>query len=141
MAVVGILTFEDVEELDFVGPLEVFGIASRMGADCRVMLASVDGQPVRCRNGLRIVPDCSMNELPELSILVVPGGLGARTHARTNPGIRELVQRQKGVVASVCSGAVILAEAGVLDGRAATTHHSSIGVLRRFATISVREQA
>lgn len=93
---------------------------------------------MRARNGLNIIPDCSFDDLPNLSILVVPGGLGARTHALANPRILQLVRNQSGQVASVCTGALILAEAGVLDNHAATTHHTALDMLRRYRNISVR---
>ncbi len=138
MDIIGILVFQDVEELDFVGPLEVFGTAARLGAECRLTVTSEDGKPVRARNGLHIIPDCSFDDLPRLSILVVPGGLGARTHALANPRILQLVRSQTGQVASVCTGALILAEAGVLEGHAATTHHAALDKLRRYRNISVQ---
>ena len=135
---IGILVFNDVEELDFVGPLEVFGTAARLGAKCQVTITSEDGKPVRARNGLNIIPDCSFDDLPNLSILVVPGGLGARTHALANPRILQLVRNQSGQVASVCTGALILAEAGVLDNHAATTHHTALDMLRQYQKVSVQ---
>ena len=138
MQVIGILVFRDVEELDFVGPLEVFGTAARLGADCQVTISSEDGKPVRARNGLNIIPDCSFDNLPDLAILVVPGGLGARTHALANPRILQLVRNQTGLVASICTGALILAEAGVLENQPATTHHTALDMLRRYHNVSVR---
>lgn len=138
MDTIGILVFQDVEELDFVGPLEVFGTAARLGVDCRVTITSEDGKPLRARNGLNVIPDCGFDDLPRLSILVVPGGLGARTHALTNPRILQLVRNHTGLVASVCTGALILAEAGVLENHGATTHHTALDALCRYANVSVR---
>lgn len=136
---IGILVFEDVEELDFVGPLEVFGTAVRLGADCEVTITSPDGKPIRARNGLQIIPNCSFDTLPQLDILIVPGGLGARTHALANPQIFQLVRTHRGQIASVCTGALILAEAGILEHHSATTHHSALDILRRYANISVQD--
>src|SRR5438128_3111328 len=85
--VIGILLFDDVEELDFVGPLEVFGMAARHGADCRTALIAAEPKEIRCRYGMRVLPDFSFENGPTLDILIVPGGLGARTHARQNPRI------------------------------------------------------
>src|SRR5205807_4209067 len=59
-------------------------------------------------HGLQVVPDCILQEAPALDLLIVPGGLGARTHARENPQILEFVRRQRGTVVSVCTGALIL---------------------------------
>jgi transcriptional regulator GlxA family with amidase domain len=134
---IGILVFEDVEELDFVGPLEVFGMAARFGADCQVTIISDDGKPVRARNSLQIIPRCSFDNLPQLAILIVPGGLGARTHALRNPRILEVVRNHTGQIAAICTGALILAEAGLLQNHAATTHHDALDMLRQYANISV----
>ena len=139
MKTIGILIFEDVEELDFVGPLEVFGMAARHGADCRTLLMATERIEVRCRYGMRVVPEVTLAESPLLDLLIVPGGLGARTHARQNPKILDFVRRQEGMVASVCTGALILATAGLLDGRSATTHHNAFDLLREYPQIDVRE--
>lgn len=138
MEAIGILVFNDVEELDFVGPLEVFSTAARLGADCQITITSEDGKLVRARNGLHIIPDCSFHDVPHLAILIVPGGLGARTHALANPRILQLVRNHTGLLASVCTGALILAEAGVLEGHAATTHHTALDILCRYPKVSVR---
>jgi len=138
MKTVGILLFDDAEELDFVGPLEVFGTAARFGADCEILIVAENTAPIRARNGLKIVPNCTFESAPLLSILIVPGGLGARTHARQNERILRFVRAQKGLVASVCTGALILAEAGLLTGLAATTHHSAFDVLEQYPSVSVR---
>ena len=139
MKTIGILVFDDVEELDFVGPLEVFGMAARHGADCRIVLIGVERKEVRCRYGLRVLPDAAIDEAPQLDTLIVPGGLGARTHARANPAVLAFVKNQKGFVASVCTGALILANAGLLDGLSATTHHNSLQLLRESPNVDVRE--
>ena len=137
MKTIGILVFEDVEELDFVGPLEVFGMAAQFGADCQTLVIAPRPGDVRCRHGLRVLPDRTLDEAPALDLLIVPGGLGARTHARANARILEFVREQKGTVASVCTGALILAAAGILDGLSATTHHSSLDLLRESEQITI----
>lgn len=137
MMTIGILVFNDVEELDFVGPLEVFGQAQQLGAPCRVLLVASDEQELRCRYGLRLRPDASLTACSGLDLLVVPGGPGARTHARANPAILEFIRRQPGAVASVCTGALILAAAGVLAGHRATTHWSALDLLRATAGVQV----
>lgn len=133
----GILVFEDVEELDFVGPLEVFGMAARFGAECQTLVLAERWEPVRCRHGLRVTPEATMDDAPHLDILIVPGGLGARTHARENPSILRFIQAQTGYIASVCTGALILSSAGRLDGRTATTHHAAADLLRQNPRVDV----
>ena len=135
----GILVFDDVEELDLVGPLEVFGMAKRFRGRGEVLIIAESSMEIRCRYGLRVRPTCSISECRELDVLIVPGGLGARTHARKNPNILEFVCRQQGIIASVCTGALILAAAGVLKDLDATTHHSSIGKLREYTDVRVHE--
>lgn len=139
MKTIGILIFDDVEELDFVGPLEVFGMAARHGAECRTLLIAQERKEVRCRYGIRVVAEFTFDDSPPLDLLIVPGGLGARTHARSNPRILDFVRRQQGMVASVCTGALILASAGLLDGLTATTHHTSYDLLREHPKVDVRE--
>jgi len=136
---VGILVFDDVEELDFVGPLEVFGAAAVAGADCEVLTVAPHATAVTCRHGLRMIPGYTFEDVPALDVLIVPGGLGARTHARGNPHILEFVRKHSGFLASVCTGSLILAAAGILDGQEATTHHSAFDALRAFRQIKVRE--
>ena len=74
MKTIGILVFDEVEELDFVGPLEVFGMAARFGADCETLVIAPQPEYVRCRHGLQVVPDCILQEAPALDLLIVPSG-------------------------------------------------------------------
>ena len=129
---IGILVFEEAEELDFVGPYEVFGMAAEFGEPCRAVVIAETDAAVRCAHGLRVLPDCTIENAPHLDLLIVPGGRGARLHARNNPKILEFVRQQKGAVASVCTGAMVLAAAGVLDGMEATTHCAHYDQLREF---------
>src|SRR6476646_9359538 len=124
MQTIGILIFDDVEELDFVGPLEVFGMAARLGADCRILLVAEHAGPIRCRYALRTEPDVSFETCPSLDLLLVPGGPGASGAARNSPSTLDFIRKHTGPLASVCTGALVLAAAGVLAGRHATTHYS-----------------
>jgi transcriptional regulator GlxA family with amidase domain len=126
---IGILVFDDVEELDFVGPLEVFGVAAQVGADCRVVILAENLEPVRCTHGLRVLPERTFDQAGALDFLIVPGDAGARLAAAKNPRILKFIQAQRGFVASVCTGAFVLAAAGVLQGLAVTTHHQFFDAL------------
>lgn len=136
---VGFLVFDQMDELDFVGPLEVFGMAARFGADCQTLIVAEELKLIRGRHDVNVMPQHTLADCPHLDLLFVPGGLGARTHARTNARILDFIRRQTGIVASVCTGALILAAAGVLNGLPATTHHSSYNLLREYEGVQVRE--
>jgi transcriptional regulator GlxA family with amidase domain len=138
--------FNGVQSLDVTGPLEVFAGANSWrdahghGPLYDIRTASLDGQTVRTSSGLRLAPDEDLrgNGDPDLDVLVVPGGDGARY------GDPELVRwlrtygRRARHLVSVCTGAFLLAEAGLLVGRRVTTHWAYCGVLAaRFADISV----
>lgn len=134
---VGVVMFGDVEVLDFAGPYEVLKGArldekTRWEVDSPFdvrLVAQTD--VVRCHGGMKVVMDHRLDDCPPLDWLVVPGGWGTRREAgnATLVGwIRER-SRQAALTASVCTGARLLAAAGVLDGRRATTHWNSLGWL------------
>ena len=139
----GILLFDEVEVLDFAGPYEVCSGTSDPSGRPYVRVVTV-GTPdlIRCRGGLRVRPDHSIEECPPLDALIVPGGPGAdeRTpiqDALILPFLRERAGTTA-TVASVCTGAFLLGRAGLLDGRRATTHSSALEALRKeFPTVEV----
>jgi transcriptional regulator GlxA family with amidase domain len=135
---IGILVFDDVEELDFVGPLEVFGMVS-CANQLEILIVAETVKEVRCHYGLRVMPSHALAECPQLDLLIVPGGPGARKHARENPAILNFVKRQQGYLASVCTGALVLAAAGVLKNEGATTHHKRLDILREYEGVAVDE--
>ena len=135
---VGILVFDDVEVLDFCGPFEVFAAAGRpAGPDTadgpfRVSLIAERPGSVRCRGGLRALPDYTLADHPPLDILVVPGGWGTRREVDNAPLLDWIaaVDRTTILTLSVCTGAFLLAARDLLDGRPATTHWASVDRLR-----------
>lgn len=136
---VGILVFDDVEELDFVGPWEILSCVNKILPDSLEMRLVGASSPIRAYNGLRITPDLSTGDCPQLDVLVVPGGSGRREQAR-NESTLDFVRRQYpglSFLASVCTGSFILAEAGLLQGRPATTHESALDELGEYADIHV----
>ncbi len=143
MKYVAILLFDGAEELDFAGPLEVFGVASRLKPD--TMHAFTVGAPdgeVQCVNGLIVRPQHSFQSCPNFDILVVPGGQGSRRemkNADTLAFVRKAATSCE-LVASVCTGALILASAGLLDGKRATTHWAALDELKHFPRVIVDHQ-
>lgn len=143
---VAVLIFDDVEVMDFAGPFEVFGVAGRRGGDglFRVHTVAQDRKPVAARNGLSINPSYGFSDCPQADILVVPGGFGTRRE-RGNPVLLDFIAGQAvkaECVLSVCTGALLLGRAGLLDRLEATTHHGALDELRVDApTAIVRDHA
>ena len=147
---VGILVFDDVEVLDFAGPFEVFsrtrstpGLESRRSEDTApfsVFTVAPRPGPVVATGGLKIVPHHDFTTAPPIDVLVVPGGFGTRPllhDAEVLAWLRRTAAAAQRVT-SVCTGALLLAQAGLLTGRRATTHWSSLDRLAGMdATIRV----
>lgn len=132
-----ILLFDDVEVLDFAGPFEVFSVTDELSDYQRLNVYTVarESRPVITRNGLSINPAYSIANAPEPRILIVPGGDGTRAVLGQTEIISWLVQcaHQSEKVLSVCSGALLLAKAGLLKGLKATTHHQVFDTLESMA--------
>jgi transcriptional regulator GlxA family with amidase domain len=129
----GVLIFNDAEELDFVGPWEVFTMARQhFKADDRVVTIAETREPVRAAKGLRVLPDHTFADAPELDVVLVPGGIGTRREVG-NPVLIDWL-RKAGArckwVTSVCTGALLLHEAGFAEGRRVTTHWGFVASLR-----------
>ncbi|WP_433204724.1 DJ-1/PfpI family protein [Dactylosporangium sp. CS-047395] len=135
-----IAIFEGVQSLDVTGPLEVLaGANAAAGSEqYRVWIASIDGRPVRTSSGLQILPDGELAAAGPADLLIVPGGDGTRTtDPRLVAWLREHGPEAKRL-AAVCTGAFLLAEAGLLDGRQVTTHWDKCATLaRRFPSVCV----
>jgi len=130
-----IVLFDRVQSLDVTGPLEVFaGARDHQGERAyRVRTASLGGAQVRTTSGLAIVPDGDLRDAGRADppdLLIVPGGAGARCGDPDLVGWIRAHAPRSSRVASVCTGAFLLAEAGLLDGRRATTHWSQCAALR-----------
>jgi transcriptional regulator GlxA family with amidase domain len=135
---VGILIFDDVEVLDFCGPFEVFSTARPAGEHSdtsqifTVLTIAEQDRIITCRGGLLVKPHATIDHHPPLDILVVPGGQGTRRE-RHNQRILDWIAQQgqhTNLTTSVCTGAFLLAERGLLDNQRATTHWNSIEWMR-----------
>lgn len=129
---VGLFVFDDAEELDVVGPYDVLAWwAMHSNLRPQVLTFSADGLGVRCAKGLSLVPDTSADEIGALHVLVHPGGHGTRALA-ADPAHLAWVRQMRAttpVLASVCTGALVFAAAGLLAGRPATTHRDAFDEL------------
>ncbi|MEU3286130.1 GlxA family transcriptional regulator [Streptomyces longwoodensis] len=127
-----LVLFDGVQSLDVTGPLEVFAGAERQTPGTyRIRTASLDGAPVRTSSGLTLVPDGSLTEARDPHTLLVPGGEGTRApDPELTAWLRAHGPRARRLV-SVCTGAILLAGAGLLDGRRVTTHWSYCAKLAR----------
>ena len=141
---IGILIFDDAEELDFVGPYEVFTMSNEMYGHTgkpkpdKVILISETGAPVTCAKGMRVEAHCSIADAPKLDVLLIPGGQGTRREALNKP-LLDWVAKVSATcewVTSVCTGSLVLAAAGPAKGKRVTTHWAFIETLRNMGLAS-----
>ena len=139
MRTIGMLLFDDVEELDFAGPWEVLGYAAQLSGRDRLLTLAESPRPIRCAKGLRVVPDAVLGDAPPLDLLLVPGGKGTRREVDNAPVIAWLRAAAATAtwVTSVCTGALLLHEAGPARGKRVTTHWSFVEELRARGDITV----
>src|SRR5262245_59116406 len=147
---VGIVVFEGVEVLDFCGPFEVFSL-TRLNEEKRreepspfnVFLVAEAAPPVVATGGMKVVPDYDLESCPHVDILVVPGGWGTMREMN-NPRLVNWIgnrSRQIETLTSVCTGALLLGKAGVLDGKRATTHWRFLDRMEElFPKVTVERQ-
>ena len=147
---VGILIFDDVEVLDFAGPFEVFSRTRLVaGSDSRrtnesapfeVFTVARTRDVVTAIGGLQVIPHVAWTDAPAIDILVVPGGFGTRALLRDQPTLDWIraAAAAASQVTSVCTGGLLLAKAGLLAGRRATTHWAALDLLASLdSTIQV----
>lgn len=130
---VGIYVFDQVEVLDFAGPYEVFTCAARVAGDAPFVVRTIGASraSVRARAGLAVHPETTFADSGAVDVLIIPGGVVTAELERPEV-IRWIagMARTSELVASVCTGALLLAEAGLLDGMDATTHWDDLEELR-----------
>ncbi|HTI75011.1 MAG TPA: GlxA family transcriptional regulator [Mycobacterium sp.] len=138
------VVFDGMKLLDVAGPAEVFAEANRFGASYRVEMASLAGQDVVTSVGTRLVVSTSIDSVKKADTVVVSGGddlVGRPIDPQLVAAVKALCPRTRRM-ASICTGSFILAKAGLLDGRRATTHWRQTGLLSRaFPRISVEPDA
>ena len=129
---IAVAVFEGAEELDFAGPWEVLAAWRFLyPEDVEVVMVAENSAPVTCAKGMRVVADTSWDELGDVDVLVYPGGRGTRRQLG-NATIRNRLRALQGggtLMASVCTGALVFADAGLLDGQPATTYWSAFDEL------------
>lgn len=140
---IGLFIFEGAEELDWVGPWEVLAAWAQNYPEDEVTvftLSREDG-PVVCAKGMKAIADYTWETAPRIDVLLYPGGRGNRAHLADE----EVLDWVRGVAAdaelvtSVCTGSLVLAKAGLLDGRPATTHWENLEQLRALGVEDVRD--
>ena len=132
-----ILAFAEMEVLDYAGPYEVFNVAGELTDPKTFQVRSVGVKPGRvvARGGFTVVPDHSLADAPPADLLIIPGGAGSRRlldNAELLDWVRTRATATE-LIASVCTGALLLAAAGLLEDCAATTHHGAFDELARLS--------
>lgn len=142
--IVGILIFDDVEILDVAGPFEVFAV-TRLNEELRlqqsspfkVYLIAQTNKQITAIGGLRLTPDVTISECPELDLLIIPGGWGTRKESKNKILLdwigNQFTTTNDRLIASICTGSILLGKAGLLDGRDATTHWRAFDFLQESA--------
>ena len=141
----GILLFHEVEVLDFAGPFEVLSLAEDANTHQKLVSVKTVAQKresISARNGLNVLPDYDFSNAPDFDILIVPGGYGAEEIEIHNQALLDWIKSRStatSILASVCTGAFLLAKAGLLDGKRATTHWMDLDRLaREYPRIAVQ---
>ena len=139
---IGIYIYDQAEVLDFSGPFEVFSVANRLAnLDWNIWLVGASENLVEARGAFKVIPDYSIQNVPALDLLIVVGGVHLEEVHKMEviDWIRETTEKVQ-VIASICTGAFLLAEAGLLDGLEVTTHWEDIPDLQRnYPNVQVRE--
>jgi transcriptional regulator GlxA family with amidase domain len=135
---VAILIFDDVEVLDFCGPFEVFGVTGLRNAGeqpFHVYTIAEKAGPVLARNGLSVNPSYTLENCPQPDLLLIPGGFGTRREMY-NETLLQWIKAQYDhveLLLTVCTGALVVARTGLLDGLSATTHWAAMNELKEVA--------
>jgi transcriptional regulator GlxA family with amidase domain len=133
---IAILVFDEVELLDFTGPLEVFSCVKDVApdADIQTFTLALNEGKIACRSGLDILPNYTLENQPGFNILLIPGGMGVRKLLADEAKLQKIntLIRSAKLVLSVCTGSLLLAILGYLKEKKATTHHTCFHDLARL---------
>lgn len=139
---VAMLLYPGFTALDLVGPHYLF--SSMMGAKVYLVTTGDDLTPIKCGEGITFVPTHTAKQLPKaLDVFFVPGGANGTLEAMKNPAIIALIAQQAAVakyVTSVCTGSLLLGKAGLLQGKKATSHWLTLGLLPEFGAIATKQR-
>jgi cyclohexyl-isocyanide hydratase len=135
---IGLLAFPAMTQLDLTGPLQVF--ANLPGAEVRVIWKTLG--PLQTHGGLRLVPDTTLSDCPQLDVICVPGGFGVMDLMDDQEVLSFLrMQTEKATfVGSICTGSLVLGAAGLLRGKKATTHWAWLDLLEPFGAIPTKSR-
>ena len=138
----GFLLFNDLEELDLIGPWEIINVWRKYsnGPDC--LTVSQSAGEITCAKGLKLVAEYSFENCPDLDYLLIPGGVGRKKEMHNQTLLQFVSVQSKSCrhIASVCTGAFILYHAGLLQQKSATTHWASLDELRVLPDLRVEEK-
>ena len=140
---VAFVLFEGAEELDFAGPWEVFTMVNAVAPDSvECYITSEKGGTITCAKGMRVLADYAFADAPKADIVLIPGGFATRTE-ENNPVLLDFLRKMNAgseLTTSVCSGALVLEKAGLLEGKKATTHWIAIDDLKSRPGVEVLTQ-
>jgi cyclohexyl-isocyanide hydratase len=139
-----VVIFPDVEELDFVGIWQVLGTTQHLskGKYFKLKTVGTTKEPIKCAHGLTVLPDDFLINLSKYDVIVIPGGPGTSEVIKNEVLLNQIrkAYKTRRLVCSVCTGAFVLAKAGVLKGKKATTYHTEIDKLRKYGAVPVKER-
>jgi transcriptional regulator GlxA family with amidase domain len=139
----GVLVFDEVEELDFIGPWEMLTMWQKIaGGPENCLIVAEKSGAIQCAKGLSINPHVTFENCPALDYLLVPGGQGTRREVSNEILVKWVAQQAAGckAVLSVCTGAFVLHAAGLLGGKRATTHWRQLDRFRQLGDVHVVEE-